>query len=157
MDRTLSSGTTPRQSGPENNGNGVVLCIPQSSSIVGSSPSECLVSYLGHSLAAGFLLLCREAVGVFYSPSRLGKGTDDERGSGDSELCSRLDGDNIYPFAQLSGAVEYTDCFSEGVRPSHECPGHGTKLSNTVVPVTLGLWGMRSTSSLLLLRDQLWT
>ena len=33
---------------------------------------DCLVSHLGHSLE-GILPLCREAYGVFYSPSRLGK------------------------------------------------------------------------------------
>ena len=45
-------------------------CIPQSSSITGTSQSDCLVSYLGHSLL-GVLLLCRDAVGVFFSPNRL--------------------------------------------------------------------------------------
>ena len=49
-----------------------VLCIPQSSSIARTSPSDCLVSYPGHSLG-GVLSLGREALGVFYSPSRLGK------------------------------------------------------------------------------------
>ena len=48
-----------------------VLCIPQISIITGASPSGSLVSYLGHSLEGG-LLLCRDAVGVFYSPSHLG-------------------------------------------------------------------------------------
>ena len=47
-----------------------VLCIPQSSSITGTSPSDCLVSYPGHLLGV-VLLLCRGALGVFYSPSRL--------------------------------------------------------------------------------------
>ena len=47
-----------------------VLRIPQSSSITGTSPSDCLVLYPGHSLV-GVLPLCRGAVGVFYSPSRL--------------------------------------------------------------------------------------
>ena len=46
--------------------------IPQSSSTAVTSPSDCLVSYPGHWLGGGFLPLCREAVGVFYSPSRLG-------------------------------------------------------------------------------------
>ena len=50
IDRTLSSATTPGQSGPESDGNKRVLCIPQSSSITGASPSVCWVSYLGHSL-----------------------------------------------------------------------------------------------------------
>ena len=53
-------------------GNEGILCIPQSSTTAGTSPSDCLVSYLGHSLVGGVLPLCREAVGVFYSPSRLG-------------------------------------------------------------------------------------
>ena len=38
------------QSGTRNNGNEGVLCIPQSYSITGASPSDCLVSYPGHSL-----------------------------------------------------------------------------------------------------------
>ena len=33
--------------------------------------SDCLVSFPGYLLRAGFLLLCREAVGVFYSPSHM--------------------------------------------------------------------------------------
>ena len=74
VDRALSSATTPGQSGPGSDGNEGVLCIPQSSSIAGTSPSDCLVSYQGHSLlVVGVLSLCREAVGVFYSPSWLGK------------------------------------------------------------------------------------
>ena len=34
-------------------------------------PSDCLVSHPGHSL--GFLIIWRDAVGVYYSPSRLDK------------------------------------------------------------------------------------
>ena len=45
IDRTLSGGTTPGQSGPGSYGNEGVLYIPLSSSISGSSPSYCLVSY----------------------------------------------------------------------------------------------------------------
>ena len=71
IDRILSGAATLGQSKPESNGNEGVLHIPQSYSITGASPSDCLVSYLGHSLA-GVLLLCRDAVGVFYSPSWLG-------------------------------------------------------------------------------------
>ena len=50
IDRTLSSATTPVQSEPGSDGSEEVLCIPQSSSNTGTSPSDCLVSYLGHSL-----------------------------------------------------------------------------------------------------------
>ena len=45
--------------------------FPKSSSLTGASKSDCLGSYL-HSLVYGFLALCREVVGVIYSPNRLG-------------------------------------------------------------------------------------
>ena len=67
-----SNATTPGLSGSGSDGSERVLCIPQSSSITGTLPSDCLVSYSGHSLG-GVLTLCREAVGVFYSPSQLDK------------------------------------------------------------------------------------
>ena len=42
--RALSDTTTPRHSGPEGDGYEGVLCIPQSSSsITGTSPSDCLM------------------------------------------------------------------------------------------------------------------
>ena len=47
--RTLSVATTPGQSEPRSNGNEGVLYIPQSSSITGTSPLDCLISYAGHS------------------------------------------------------------------------------------------------------------
>ena len=43
IDKTLSSGTTPDQSGPGSNGNDGVVCIPQSSKFTGSSQSDHLV------------------------------------------------------------------------------------------------------------------
>ena len=64
----LSGATIVGQSGLWSNGNEGVLCIPQSPSITGTSPSNCLVSYTGHSLEVEVLPLCRGAVGVFYSP-----------------------------------------------------------------------------------------
>ena len=45
----LSGAITPGQSGPGSHGNKGVLRIPQSFSITGTSPSDCLVSYPGHS------------------------------------------------------------------------------------------------------------
>ena len=72
IDRTLTGATTPGQSGLGSDGNEEVLCIPQSSSITGASPSDCLVSYLGHSLRE-VLPLCRDTVSVFCSPSQLGQ------------------------------------------------------------------------------------
>ena len=47
------SKTVPSLSGPGSNRNEGVLRIPQSSSITGTSPSDCLVSYPGHSLIGG--------------------------------------------------------------------------------------------------------
>ena len=42
-DRILSGTTTLGQSGPGSDDNEGVLCIPQSSSITGASPSACLM------------------------------------------------------------------------------------------------------------------
>ena len=50
IDKTLSGAPTPGQSGPGSNGNKGVLHILQSFSITEASPSNCLVSYPGHSL-----------------------------------------------------------------------------------------------------------
>ena len=72
IDRTLSSATNPGHLATGSDGNERVLHIPKSSSITGTSPSDCLVSLPGHLLGGG-LPLCRDAVGVFYSPRRLGK------------------------------------------------------------------------------------
>ena len=54
MMKTLLAATTPGQMGPKSDGNEEVLCIPQSSSITGASPSDFLVSYPGHSLAGSY-------------------------------------------------------------------------------------------------------
>ena len=70
IDRAPSGATIPGQSEAGSEGNEEVLRIPQSSSITGTSLSDCLVSNLG--LVGRVLPLCRGAVGVFYSPSRLG-------------------------------------------------------------------------------------
>ena len=69
IDRTLRSTTTPGQSGSESNDNEGVLPILQSSRTEDSS-SDGLMSYPGHWLR-GFLPLCREVVGVFFSPGQL--------------------------------------------------------------------------------------
>ena len=54
IDRALSGATTLGQRGPGSDGNEGVPYIPQSSSITGASPSDCLVSYLGHSLGESY-------------------------------------------------------------------------------------------------------
>ena len=71
IDKTLSGATTPGQHGFGKDENEGILCIPKSSRITWASPSNCFVSYLWHSLEK-VLLLCRDTVGVFYSPSQLG-------------------------------------------------------------------------------------
>ena len=50
IDRTQSGATNLGQSGPGNDANEGVLCIPQSFNITGASPSNCLLSYPRHSL-----------------------------------------------------------------------------------------------------------
>ena len=65
---TSSGATTMGQSEPGSDGNEGVLRIPQSSSITRTSPSDCLVSYPGTPIGE-VSLLCRGAVGVFYSCS----------------------------------------------------------------------------------------
>ena len=71
INKTLKGTPNPGQSGPESNGNEEVLHIPQSSKTE-PSPLGCFVSYPGHSLGGRSYPLCRDAVGVFYSPSQLG-------------------------------------------------------------------------------------
>ena len=50
-------------------GNDGVPCIPRRSSITGTSPSDCLVSYPEHSLKV--LFICIGAIDVFYSYTEL--------------------------------------------------------------------------------------
>ena len=53
IDRALSGATTLGQSGLGSDGNEWVLSIPQSASIIGTSPSDCLVSNAGHLWVTG--------------------------------------------------------------------------------------------------------
>ena len=70
-DRTLLGVTTPGQSRPGRDNKEGVHCIPQSSSIAETSPSNCLESYPEHSLEESYSL-CRDAAGIFYSPQLTG-------------------------------------------------------------------------------------
>ena len=56
---------------PRSNGNEGVHCIPQSSSIIRASPSDCLLPYPGHSLRSevGVLPICRDAVIYSTAPT----------------------------------------------------------------------------------------
>ena len=54
IDRILSCAIILGQSGPGSDGNEGGLCILQSSSITGTSKSDCLVSYPEHSLGVSY-------------------------------------------------------------------------------------------------------
>ena len=51
---TQYGANTPSKRGPGTDGNEGLLCILQSSSTTGISPSDCLVSYPGHSLRESY-------------------------------------------------------------------------------------------------------
>ena len=69
IDRTLSGSTTPGQSGPGTDGDEGALCILQSSNITEASPSDCLVSYSGHSLVVvGSLTLLQRCSQCILKP-----------------------------------------------------------------------------------------
>ena len=53
IDRVQAGTTIPSHSGPGQDGNEGVLCILQSSSITGTSPSDCLMSYQNIRLGGG--------------------------------------------------------------------------------------------------------
>ena len=55
------------QSEPGSDGNEGVLCISQSSSITGTSQSNCLASYPGHSLREGVIPLQRSSQCILQS------------------------------------------------------------------------------------------
>ena len=54
IDRTPSVTTTPDQDWPGSDGNDGLLCIPQIFSITEISPSDCTMSYKGHSLRGSY-------------------------------------------------------------------------------------------------------
>ena len=58
----LSGATIPGQSEPGSIGNEGVLRIPQSPRITGTSPSDCLESYPGHSLGGAYLSAEKQSV-----------------------------------------------------------------------------------------------
>ena len=67
IERSLSSASTPNQSGPGSDGYEGVSHILQNSNITGFLPLDCLVSYTGHSFGRFFPPL-RDTVVVFCSP-----------------------------------------------------------------------------------------
>ena len=71
IDRTLSGATTLDQCWPGSDGKERVLRNPQSSSITGASPWDCLVSYPGHSLREFFFYSSAEKQSM-YSTAPVG-------------------------------------------------------------------------------------
>ena len=59
-------------SGPGSDGNEGVLRIPQSSSITGTSPSDCSVSYPGHSLGWRGLIPLQRCSQCILQPQQTG-------------------------------------------------------------------------------------
>ena len=55
IDRTQAGATNPVQSGPRSDVHEGIRCIPQSFSITGTTQSDCLVSYPGHTLGESYL------------------------------------------------------------------------------------------------------
>ena len=72
----LSGGTNQGQSGPRSDGNEGVLNIPQSSCITVTSPSDCLVSYPGHSLEESYPSAEKQSV-YFTAPADWAKHESD--------------------------------------------------------------------------------
>ena len=64
--RTLLGATTMDQSGPGSKGNEEVLCIPQSSSFTGATPSDSFVSYPRHSLGESYT--CAQMQSMYWQP-----------------------------------------------------------------------------------------
>ena len=71
IDRILSGASIPDQSGPRRDGNEKGTPNSPSPGITGTSPLDC-IRVLNWTVVGGVLPLRRGAVGIFYSPSRLG-------------------------------------------------------------------------------------
>ena len=66
IDRTLSCAPPLGQSGTGSDGNKVILCIPQNSSVTGASPPDFLMLYVGQSLGVSYPTAGKQSV---YSAS----------------------------------------------------------------------------------------
>ena len=73
IDRTLSGGTTPGQCGAGSDGNEGILHILQNSSITGTSPSDCLVSYPDNYLFGGGLTPLQRCSQFILQPQPTGQ------------------------------------------------------------------------------------
>ena len=116
IDRILSGDPVPGQNGPGSNSHEEVLHISHSSSITGTSPSDCLLSYPGYSFGR-VLPLCREAVGVFWSLSR----QNNADGGGDNDNNNKND-NNYNNNNQVMLTTQISLNLSLPISPYHSSP-----------------------------------
>ena len=109
IDRTLLGATTPTQNGPGSDGNEGVLRIPQSFSITGTSPSDCLVSYSGQ-LLGGASYPFAEVQSVYY-PVQADSSTVTEERSEYIHAYPHWQRDKNQQLPSQRG-LEYADCIS---------------------------------------------
>ena len=129
IDRALSGATTPGQSGSGSDSNEGVLCIPQSSSITGTSPSDCLVSYQDTHWES--LTPQQRSSWCILQPQPTEQ----------TKLSVQVTNNNI---TKSAGDVEHTNYISvEGVRlpPYNDYPRYDSKPYNDKAPV-IELWQM---------------
>ena len=72
IDRILSGATIPGKNRPGAMAEKGYSAFPKAPTLMEPHHQNVLVSYTGHSLREEALLLCRDAVGVFYIPSWMG-------------------------------------------------------------------------------------
>ena len=103
--RPLLGATTPGQSRPGSDGNNGVLCISQSSSITGTSPSDCLVSYTGHSLWGSYPSAKKQS--VYFTAQA------------DRPICNHQTNIYIYCHPQLFSVARYVGRLKLWSKPAH--------------------------------------
>ena len=106
IDRTLSGAPTSGQRWPCDS-NKEVLRISQSSSITGTSPSQCLASYPRHVLY-GVLPHWRGALGVFYSPTLRGNYEIDKKN------YSMIWINKLFPRINFNNRVKHKTIYTNG-------------------------------------------
>ena len=139
IDTTLSGATAPDQYRPGSDGNEIIPRISQSSSSTGALSSDCLMSYLVHSLKGGGSYSFTDMQSVFST--------------------ALVDYDELPFYPVCWGCRIHRLLFCRRLRPPlhhNECPDYDIKQCDGELPVTLELWGMLSTPSLPSLPGSLW-
>ena len=112
INKTLSGTTTQGQSGPGSKGNEEVLHIPQSPSITGVSPSDCLVSCPGHLLGRSHpsaeMQLVYSTAPVDWTGIQLGLNHIGVRAWHHRLIRAGLSNQSSSPSKDWSGVLQYT-------------------------------------------------